>query len=96
MLLMTEGTPGSRDWGATIDPEQPWEHDLGRGDQAHDDETLDLPPARTDRRPLFIGETSHVGVGRAQWLREMAAELWAANEAGVPLSADDFLMQQQR
>jgi hypothetical protein len=37
------------------------------------------------RRPLFIGETSHVGVGRAQWLREMAAELWAANEAGVPL-----------
>ncbi len=37
------------------------------------------------RRPLFIGETSHVGVGRAQWLREIAAELWSANDAGMPL-----------
>lgn len=37
------------------------------------------------RRPLFIGETSHVGVGRAQWLREIAAELWSANDAGIPI-----------
>jgi beta-glucosidase/6-phospho-beta-glucosidase/beta-galactosidase len=37
------------------------------------------------RRPLFVGETSHVGVGRAEWLREIAAELWNANDAGVPL-----------
>ncbi len=37
------------------------------------------------RRPLFIGETSHVGVGRAEWLREIAAELWSANDSGVPL-----------
>ena len=37
------------------------------------------------RRPLFIGETSHVGVGRAQWLREIAAELWSANDSGVPI-----------
>jgi beta-glucosidase/6-phospho-beta-glucosidase/beta-galactosidase len=37
------------------------------------------------RRPLFIGETSHVGVGRAEWLREIAAELWSAHDAGVPL-----------
>jgi beta-glucosidase/6-phospho-beta-glucosidase/beta-galactosidase len=37
------------------------------------------------RRPLFIGETSHVGVGRGQWLREIAAELWSANDAGIPI-----------
>ena len=37
------------------------------------------------RRPLFIGETSHVGIGRAQWLREIAAELWSANDSGVPI-----------
>ena len=37
------------------------------------------------RRPLFIGETSHIGVGRAQWLREIAAELWSAHDSGVPI-----------
>jgi beta-glucosidase/6-phospho-beta-glucosidase/beta-galactosidase len=37
------------------------------------------------RRPLFIGETSHIGVGRADWLREIAAELWSANDVGIPL-----------
>jgi len=37
------------------------------------------------RRPLFIGETSHIGTGRAEWLREIAAELWNAYDAGVPL-----------
>jgi hypothetical protein len=37
------------------------------------------------RRPLFVGETSHIGVGRAEWLREIAAELWNAYDAGVPL-----------
>ena len=37
------------------------------------------------RRPLFVGETSHIGVGRAEWLREMAAELWSAHDAGVPI-----------
>ena len=37
------------------------------------------------RRPLFVGETSHIGVGRAEWLREMAAELWSAHDAGIPL-----------
>jgi hypothetical protein len=37
------------------------------------------------RRPLFIGETSHVGVGRAQWMREIAAELWSANDVGIPI-----------
>ena len=37
------------------------------------------------RRPLFIGETSHIGVGRADWLREIAAELWSANDSGIAL-----------
>jgi beta-glucosidase/6-phospho-beta-glucosidase/beta-galactosidase len=37
------------------------------------------------RRPLLVGETSHIGVARAEWLRELAAELWSANDAGVPL-----------
>ena len=37
------------------------------------------------RRPIFVGETSHVGSGRAEWLREMASELVLAIEGGVPL-----------
>jgi beta-glucosidase/6-phospho-beta-glucosidase/beta-galactosidase len=37
------------------------------------------------RRPLFIGETSHIGVGRADWIREVAAELWSAHDSGVPI-----------
>jgi hypothetical protein len=36
-------------------------------------------------RPLYIAETSHYGVGRAAWLREIAAESRAAIDAGVPL-----------
>jgi beta-glucosidase/6-phospho-beta-glucosidase/beta-galactosidase len=38
-------------------------------------------------RPIFVGETSHVGIGRAEWLREMAQELALAVDAGVPLEA---------
>jgi beta-glucosidase/6-phospho-beta-glucosidase/beta-galactosidase len=37
------------------------------------------------RRPMLIAETSHVGVGRAEWLREMTDEVLLALEAGVPL-----------
>ena len=37
------------------------------------------------RRPIFVGETSHVGSGRAEWLREMASELVLAIEGGVPV-----------
>ena len=36
-------------------------------------------------RPIFVAETSHVGSGRAEWLREMAQELCLAVDAGVPL-----------
>jgi hypothetical protein len=37
------------------------------------------------RRPIFVAETSHVGSGRAEWLREMAQELALAIDHGVPL-----------
>jgi beta-glucosidase/6-phospho-beta-glucosidase/beta-galactosidase len=37
------------------------------------------------RRPLFVGETSHVGSGRAAWIRELTDEIVIAIEAGVPL-----------
>jgi beta-glucosidase/6-phospho-beta-glucosidase/beta-galactosidase len=36
-------------------------------------------------RPIFVAETSHVGSGRAPWLREMAQELCLAIDAGVPM-----------
>ena len=37
------------------------------------------------QRPIFVGETSHVGSGRAEWLREMADELCRAVDVGVPV-----------
>ncbi|HEX6645317.1 MAG TPA: hypothetical protein VF037_11610 [Gemmatimonadales bacterium] len=36
-------------------------------------------------RPMIIGETSHVGSGRAAWLREVTGEVVRAIELGVPL-----------
>jgi hypothetical protein len=37
------------------------------------------------RRPIFVGETSHIGAGRAEWLREMTDEMCMAVDDGVPL-----------
>jgi len=37
------------------------------------------------QRPLIIGETSHVGVGRAAWIRELTSEVVLALSRGVPL-----------
>lgn len=37
------------------------------------------------RRPLFIAETSHFGVGRGPWLKEISAEVKKAIAGGVPL-----------
>lgn len=37
------------------------------------------------RRPVFVAETSHVGSGRAEWLREMTSEIELAIDAGVPV-----------
>jgi beta-glucosidase/6-phospho-beta-glucosidase/beta-galactosidase len=36
-------------------------------------------------RPIIIGETSHVGSGRAEWLRELTDEVIIAVQGGVPL-----------
>ena len=36
-------------------------------------------------RPLFIAETSHFGVGRAGWLREIADEVRRAIAEGTPI-----------
>jgi beta-glucosidase/6-phospho-beta-glucosidase/beta-galactosidase len=37
------------------------------------------------KRPLYVAETSHFGVGRARWIREMAREVLIARENGVPV-----------
>lgn len=37
------------------------------------------------RRPIFVGETSHVGVGRGPWIREITDEVVLAVQAGVPV-----------
>jgi hypothetical protein len=37
------------------------------------------------QRPLFIGETSHFGVGRGLWLREIYDEVKTAIRNGVPM-----------
>jgi beta-glucosidase/6-phospho-beta-glucosidase/beta-galactosidase len=39
------------------------------------------------RRSLFIAETSHVGVGRADWIRELTDEVVQAITIGVPVQA---------
>jgi hypothetical protein len=39
------------------------------------------------QRPLLVGETSHFGVGRAPWIREMAAEVSIALGGGIPVEA---------
>jgi beta-glucosidase/6-phospho-beta-glucosidase/beta-galactosidase len=39
------------------------------------------------RRPLFVAETSHVGSGRAEWIRELTGEVVRAIEIGVPIEA---------
>lgn len=37
------------------------------------------------RRPFLISETSHYGIGRADWLNEIAREASLARRSGVPL-----------
>jgi hypothetical protein len=37
------------------------------------------------RRPILIAETSHYGIGRADWLKEIAQEAFLARQNGVPL-----------
>ena len=40
---------------------------------------------RRYHRPIFIAETSHYGVGRAPWIREVSEEVYGARAAGVPI-----------
>jgi beta-glucosidase/6-phospho-beta-glucosidase/beta-galactosidase len=37
------------------------------------------------QRPIIIGETSHVGSGRAEWIRELTDEVIIAVQNGLPL-----------
>jgi UDP-galactopyranose mutase len=37
------------------------------------------------QRPIFIAETSHVGSGRCEWIREITEEVIQAEKQGVPL-----------
>ncbi len=37
------------------------------------------------RRPLFVGETSHIGIGRGRWIRELGDEVSHAIRDGIPL-----------
>ncbi len=37
------------------------------------------------QKPLFVAETSHYGVGRVQWLREIASEVQLARCSGIPV-----------
>jgi hypothetical protein len=37
------------------------------------------------QRPIIVGETSHVGVGRADWIRELTDEVLIAIDLGLPL-----------
>jgi len=39
------------------------------------------------QRPLLVGETSHFGVGRARWIRELASEVHLAKADGIPVEA---------
>jgi hypothetical protein len=39
------------------------------------------------KRQIFIAETSHVGVGRAEWIRELTDEVVKAIDIGVPIEA---------
>jgi UDP-galactopyranose mutase len=36
-------------------------------------------------RPFFIAETSHFGVGRGKWIREIAEEVYVARMQGIPV-----------
>ena len=37
------------------------------------------------RRPIYLAETSHIGVGRAQWIEEIAYEIYTARQQNVPI-----------
>ncbi len=70
-----------------------WEHPdlrLRWEDTPRDDRWLPLHRLLAEvheryRRPLLLGETSHFGVGRAPWLKEIAEEVQRARRQDVPV-----------
>jgi len=42
------------------------------------------------KRPMFVAETGHFGVGRAAWAREIVAEVMLARDFGIPLEGICF------
>jgi len=45
---------------------------------------------RRYKRPMFVAETGHFGVGRAAWAREIIAEVLLARNSGIPLEGICF------
>ena len=45
---------------------------------------------RRYRRPLFVAETGHFGVGRAAWANEIAAEVLLARQSAIPIEGICF------
>jgi beta-glucosidase/6-phospho-beta-glucosidase/beta-galactosidase len=45
---------------------------------------------RRYRRPMFVAETGHFGIGRAAWAREIAAQVMLARASGIPLEGICF------
>ena len=37
------------------------------------------------QRPIFVAETSHFGIGRPRWIREIAWEVYQARRYGTPV-----------
>lgn len=36
------------------------------------------------KKPIFVSETGHFGVGRAEWMEEIVTECLAVENAGIP------------
>lgn len=70
-----------------------WEHTNGRlrwEDDPRDSRWVPFRSLIKDvwdryRRPLVIAETSHFGVGRARWIREISREVFEAIVSGIPV-----------
>ncbi len=37
------------------------------------------------KRPFYLAETSHIGVGRARWIEEIANEIYTARQQNIPI-----------
>lgn len=78
--------------GVNYYPGNQWDLGTGRALGWHLDDPRRVPLSKLlggvyERygRPLLIAETGHSGVRRANWLREIAAEVVAARRQGIPV-----------